>query len=146
MELFQERVIMIQCLYPQWLGSKFKPFQIQYCMFIKVNLLFSSSTGLFDFSCRLTVSTSGGGGGGEVGMVRPKSQELQKQAARPHWVSERHHPQKQSGQLPRVLLCLPVCKKEKRWTIIVILSRPRILYGLNHLNQFFSKQKHDLSF
>lgn len=56
--------IIIQCLHPQLRGSQSKPFQIQCCVFIKVNLLFSPSTGLSDLLRRLTISTSGGGGSG----------------------------------------------------------------------------------
>ena len=73
--------IIIQCLYPQLLVSKSKPFQIQYCIFIKVNLLFSSPTALSDLICR-GHPTSGGGGGGGVGRGRPRRQGLQKRSSR----------------------------------------------------------------
>lgn len=65
--------IIIQCLHPQLRVSQSKPFQIQCCIFIKVNLLFhpplvclTSSVDL-PFPPLVGVAGVGGGGGGARG-------------------------------------------------------------------------------
>lgn len=97
--LYSESGIIIPCLYPQLLVLKFKSFQIQYCIFIKVSLILFFILHWFDLVCRLIISTSGAGRSGREGIVRPKRQKLQKEATGSRSVSERKHPQKRNGQL-----------------------------------------------
>lgn len=108
--------ISIQGLYPRLLISGLKPFQIQYCIFVKVNLLFSSSTGLSDLVCRFThfcsVMSPLVGMGVEWRGKRLQRQEPQKEATRPRPLLERQHARKQNVWLGRVILFVLICKKK----------------------------------
>lgn len=140
--------IIIQCLYPQLLASESKPFQIQYCIFIKVSLLFSSSTSLSDLIHRGR-PTSGGGGGGvgvtEWGEEGQEDKGSRKKRQGPRWVLERRNARRQNARPRRVVLLLPVSKKERE-TRNVILLRSRIFSGQSHRKQLFSTENSDLSF